>query len=241
MTNGLNARRGYVPDDERNFSREAIKILRLASRHVEYLINEGYDLKQAATFVGNHFLLSDRQRLAVMRSLATKEQLKNRENKRIALTELSGKDVWIDGFNTIITLEVLLSDSILFTCMDGAIRDLAALRGTYRIIPETREAVKLLFDLLEEVKIRSASILLDEPVSNSGRLKALVADSGENYPFDLNIQVQKDVDRTLYEKENVITSDSIILDQCVSWVNLTGEYIRRQGKEGLRVWGEWEE
>lgn len=178
MTNGLNARRGYVPDDERNFSQEAIKILRLASRHVEYLINEGYDLKQAATFVGNHFLLSDRQRLAVMRSLATKEQLKNRENKRIALTELSGKDVWIDGFNTIITLEVLLSDSILFTCMDGAIRDLAALRGTYRIIPETREAVKLLFDLLEEVKIRSASILLDEPVSNSGRLKALVADSG---------------------------------------------------------------
>ena len=241
MTNGLNARRGYVPDDERNFSQEAIKILRLASRHVEYLINEGYDLKQSATFVGNHFLLSDRQRLAVMRSLATKEQLKNRENKRIALTELSGKDVWIDGFNTIITLEVLLSDSILFTCMDGAIRDLAALRGTYRIIPETREAVKLLFDLLEEVKIRSASILLDEPVSNSGRLKALVADSGENYPFDLNIQVQKNVDRTLYEKENVITSDSIILDHCVTWVNLAGECMRRQGRVGLRVWGEEEE
>lgn len=241
MINGLNARRGYVPDDERNFTPEAIDILRLASRHVEYLINEGYDLKQSATFVGNHFLLSDRQRLAVMRSLATKEQLKNRENKRIALTELSGKDVWIDGFNTIITLEVLLSDSILFTCMDGAIRDLAALRGTYRIIPETREAVKLLFDLLEEVKIRSASILLDEPVSNSGRLKALVADSGENYPFDLNIQAQKDVDRTLYEKENVITSDSIILDRCVSWVNLTGEYMERQGRVGLRVWGEEEE
>lgn len=241
MINGLNARRGYVPDDARNFSPEATKILRLASRHVDYLINEGYDLKQAATFVGNHFLLSDRQRLAVMRSLATKEHLTNRESKRIALTELSGKDVWIDGFNTIITLEVLLSDSILFTCMDGAIRDLAALRGTYRIIPETREAVKLLFDLLEEVKIRSASILLDEPVSNSGRLKALVADSGENYPFDLNIQAQKDVDRTLYEKENVITSDSIILDQCVSWVNLTGEYMERQGRVGLRVWGEEEE
>ena len=241
MINGLNARRGYVPDDERNFTPEAIDILRLASRHVEYLINEGYDLKQSATFVGNHFLLSDRQRLAVMRSLATKEQLKNRENKRIALTELSGKDVWIDGFNTIITLEVLLSDSILFTCMDGAIRDLAALRGTYRIIPQTREAVKLLFDLLEEMKILSASILLDEPVSNSGRLKALVADSGENYPFDLNIQVQKDVDRTLYEKENVITSDSIILDQCVTWVNLAGECMRRQGRVGLRVWGEEEE
>ena len=241
MTDRSKARRGYVPDDERNFSPEGILLMRTASRHIGYLINEGYDLRQATTFVGNHFLLSERQRLAVMRSLATSEQLADRERKRIEASELSGREVWVDGFNTIITLEVLLSDSILFTCMDGAIRDLAALRGTYRIIPETREAVKLLFDLLEEVKIRSASILLDEPVSNSGRLKALVADSGENYPFDLNIQVQKDVDRTLYEKENVITSDSIILEQCVSWVNLTGEYIRRQGKEGLRVWGEWEE
>ena len=48
-----------------------------------YLINEGYDLKQATTFVGNHFLLSERQRLAVMRSLATNEQLHDRESKRI--------------------------------------------------------------------------------------------------------------------------------------------------------------
>ena len=42
---------------------------------IEYLINEGYDIKQASTFVGNHFLLSERQRLAIMRSLATDEQL----------------------------------------------------------------------------------------------------------------------------------------------------------------------
>lgn len=238
MTNRLNARRGYVPDDERNFSPEAIEILRRASRHVEYLINEGYDLKQAVTFVGNHFLLSDRQRLAVMRSLATKEQLADRERKRAAMTALSGKDVRIDGFNTIITLEVLLSNSLLFTCMDGAIRDLAALRGTYRTIPETREAVKLLFDLLQERQIRSASILLDEPVSNSGRLKALIVDAGEDYSFDLDILIQRDVDRALYKKEYVITSDSIILNHCVSWVNLTGECMRQQGREGLRVWGE---
>ena len=94
-----------------------------------------------------------------------------REKKRRTGSDLSGEDVWIDGFNTIITLEVLLSDSILFTCMDGTIRDLAALRGTYRIISETESAVRMLFDVLTEMKIRSATILLDEPVSNSGRLK----------------------------------------------------------------------
>lgn len=131
-----------------------------------------------------------------------------------------------------------MSDSILFKCMDGAIRDLAALRGTYRIIPETADAVRMLFDVLKEMKIHSATILLDEPISNSGRLKALIADIGESYPFKLDIQIQRDVDRTLYEKENVVTSDSIILDHCLSWVNLTAECMNRLRREALRVWEE---
>ena len=232
----MDAKRGYMPEDDRNFSPEALEILRTASGHVSYLINEGYDLKQAVTFVGNHYLLSERQRLALMRSLATEEQIRKRECKRIPLSELEGKDVWIDGFNTVITLEVMFSDSILFSCVDGTIRDLAALRGTYRIIPETRDAVTLLLDVLKEAGVRSANILLDEPVSNSGRLKSFIAEAGEAYGIPLDIQTIKDVDRVLYDKENVITTDSIILDHCPSWVNLAAECLNRRGTEGLKVW-----
>lgn len=240
MTEQFTARRGCVPDDERNFSSSGLKTMRLASRHVRYLIDEGYDLKQATTFVGNHFLLSERQRLAVMRSLATKEQLSNRESKRLDMSDLASRDVWIDGFNTVITLEVLFCNSILLECMDGTVRDLAALRGTYRIIPETNNAVNLLLNILGEKKIRSATILLDAPVSNSGRLKSLMAEIGENYSFGLDIQITKDVDRELYTRENVISSDSIILDHCVSWTNLIPESLRRQGKTAYRVWEQLE-
>ena len=56
----MDAKRGYVPEDDRNFSPEAIEIIRTASRHIRYLLDEGYDLKQVSTFVGNHFLLSER-------------------------------------------------------------------------------------------------------------------------------------------------------------------------------------
>ena len=229
---GMNAKRGYVPEDEKNFSPSALGIMRTASRHIDYLINEGYDLKQASTFVGNHFLLSERQRLAIMRSLATKEQVDSRQKKEKA----AGKEVWIDGFNTIITLEVMLSNSILFFCMDGTIRDLAALRGTYRIIPETADAVRMLFDALVEMNVESVHILLDEPVSNSGRLKALIADIGEGYPINLDIQICKDVDRALYEKECVISSDSIILDYCRSWINLMAKCLEKLDRQALRVW-----
>ena len=233
----MNAKRGYVPEDERNFSPEAMETMKTASRHVCYLLNEGYDLKQATVFVGNHFLLSERQRLAIARSVASKNQLAERSRKKAELHILTGKEVWIDGFNTIITLEVLLSDSLLFRCMDETIRDLAALRGTYRLIPETAEAVRMMLDVLQEVGVSKVNILLDEPVSNSGRLKALIADAAENrYSFALDIRILRDVDRELYGKEYVITSDSIILDHCPSWVNLTAECVKRTGKNTLQVW-----
>ena len=222
----MDARRGFVPEDEVNFSEESLKILRRASRHVSYLINEGYDKKQATTFVGNHFLLSERQRLAVMRSVAAKEQLEDRRKKQVSLQDLSGKTVWIDGFNTIITLEVMLSRSILFLCMDGTIRDLAALRGTYRLIPETKEAVWRMLRVLQDAGVEKAVILLDQPVSNSGRLKTLIAEVGEEFSCGLDIRILKDVDRELFEKENVITSDSVILDHCKSWVNLSAECLK---------------
>jgi hypothetical protein len=232
----MDGRRGYVPEDERNFSKEAIETLRTASRHIIYLINEGYDLKQASTFVGNHFLLSERQRLAVMRSVAADKQLRERRNKQVSLDDISGKTVWVDGFNTIITLEVMLSHSILLSCMDGTIRDLAALRGTYRLIPETSEAIRMMFAVLQEANVSSIHILLDEPVSNSGRLKVRIAEIAEEYSFDLDIQIMRDVDRELYGKENIITSDSIILDHCISWINLTAECLARKKITAIKVW-----
>ena len=232
----MDAKRGFVPEDERDFSPEKMTILRTASSHICYMINEGYGLKQSTVFVGNHFLLSERQRLALMRSVAAKDQILSRQERMMKLQDLCGQTVWIDGFNTIITLEVMLSRSLLFICMDGAIRDLAALRGTYRIILETETAVKLMMEVLQEAGVRQVNVLLDEPVSNSGRLKTLIAEISEDYTFALDIEIRKDVDRELYRKGNVITSDSIILDHCSSWVNLQAECLKRTGVKALRVW-----
>lgn len=232
----MNARRGYVPEDDRNFSTEAIQILRTASRHVCYLINEGYDLKSTSTFVGNHFLLSERQRLAIVRSVATNKQIQNRMAKKRPIADLKDSAIWIDGFNEIITLEVMFSRSILFRSMDSAIRDLAALRGTYRLIPETDQAIDMMISILSSAGVNQVVILLDQPVSNSGRLKTRIAEIGEKYDVFLDIQIRKDVDRTLYDKDNVITSDSVILDHCRTWFNLTEECVKRTGTEVLQVW-----
>lgn len=230
----MDAKRGFVPEDERNFSTTALEAMRVASRHICYLVNEGYELKQATTFVGNHYMFSERQRLAIARSIATDAQLTQRKAKE--KTSVAGGEVWIDGFNTIITLEVMLSDAILFDCMDGTIRDLAALRGTYRIIPETETAIRLLLATLTEMQVKTAHILLDEPVSNSGRLKSLIADIGEGGAVELDIRILKEVDKELWTKDDVITADSIILDHCTGWINLMRVCAEKQNARTLRVW-----
>ena len=234
----MDAKRGFIPDDERFFSPEALELMRTASRHVRFLINDGYDLKSASTFVGNHFLLSERQRLAIVRTIATDERLPGRKEKELGKEEIRGKTVWIDGFNTVITLEVALCHSLLFAGMDGTVRDLAALRGTYRLIPETERAVRMMLEVLKNCSVAGAHILLDEPVSNSGRLKSLIAEQREYCGFDLDILLLKDVDRTLYGKECVITSDAVILDNCKSWFNLTRLCLETDDEDFkiLKVW-----
>ena len=104
--------------------------------------------KNASVFVGKHYLLSERQRLALVRSMATDEAVAFRKAKEKARLE-PGSDVYIDCFNTVISLEIAFSDSTLLLCMDGTIRD---------------------------------------------------------------------VDRSLYGRDNVITSDAVILDHCRSLV-----------------------
>ena len=68
-----------------------------------------------------------------------------------------------------------------------------------------------------------------------------MAELASDYLFALDIQIQKDVDRDLYEKENVISSDSIILDRCLSWINLAALCMERQNRQGLRVWDDLKE
>ena len=138
---------------------------------------------------------------------------------------MTGETVHIDGFNEIITLEVALSGSPVFRCMDGTFRDLAGLRGTYRLIDKTDIALRAVFDALGKIRAGRAVFWLDAPVSNSGRLKERIAEIAEEKWFEVDVEVTGNVDRELCSRSNVISSDSVILGRCLSWLNLNEELI----------------
>lgn len=228
-------RRGFVPSDERDFSGKSLEKLRCAAEEVCFLLNRGYAVKNSTTFVGNHHQLSERQRLALARTLSSDEKIALRRAKELKSADLKGKTVYIDGFNTIITLEIALSSSTLFYGMDGTIRDLAGLRGTYSIIDKTVPAVRAIAKELTSLKIERAVFYLDAPVSNSRRLMGLILDTMRGCPFKTEVYVENAVDPILSALENVVTSDAVILDECMSFFNLNAHIIGRMGCPVIKI------
>lgn len=215
-------KRGYVPEDEKQFTGTQLELLIKAAREVQFLLDRGYEIKPTTTFIGNHYMFSERQRLALARMVSPMERITERKSKELLQKEEKKlpKTVHIDGFNTIITLEVALSGSPVLYCGDGTIRDLAGLRGTYRIIDQTKEAIMRILQQLDVLKIENACFYLDAPVSNSGRLSSLIMECADKYNVSVKTQVINDVDRVLEQLAGVISGDVIILNNCVSWLNI---------------------
>ena len=209
--------RGYQPKDALEFGPKALPKLTAAAQELSFLLDRGYDIKAASTFIGNHHLLSQRQRMALARITSPGAAVQNRLAKELSRPP---EALVLDGFNTVITLEVALSGSLLLEGMDGTIRDLAGLRGSYRIVDKTVRAVELLLGRLEALGVRDALFYLDQQVSNSGRLRTLLLDKAEERSVQVQVELHPSVDGVLSRLENVVTADAIILDKCGSWYNL---------------------
>lgn len=162
--------------------------------------------------------------MAIVRATSLSKDIEKRRNKLVR-DNLKGRTVYIDGLNLIITLEVALSGSTIIKCMDGTIRDLAGLRGTYKLIDKTDTAICLIGEKLEEMEIHEVTFYLDSPVSNTGRLKLRMLELLSKYSYNVKVDLVRNADTILETKNNVITSDAIILNKCESWINLAYEIL----------------
>ncbi|WP_437673420.1 DUF434 domain-containing protein [Sorangium sp. So ce131] len=217
--------RGSHPDDGQLFGPDAVARLRVAFEEVTWLLGRGYPATTAIRTVGDHHQLAARQRLAVQRAACSEAQRASRAARRAPASSLRGAEVNIDGFNLIITLEVALSGGLLVRGPEGALRDLAGLRGSYAPIAETDAAVDLLGDALALAGAARARVLLDAAVSSSGKLRARLLERLGGAPFSIEATLVPDPDRLLAGARGVVSSDSVVLDRCAGWINLAGEIV----------------
>ena len=221
--------RGPHPADEKLFAPGETTNLRVALADFSLLRTKGYAEKSALKLVGDRFSLTERQRLAVMRCACSDQQLASRSERRFELVDLSGQAVAIDGYNVLITIEAAMSGGLIFKGRDGCFRDLASIHGTYRKVTETIPAVELIGRFLQEIGTGKALWLLDSPVSNSGRLKTLIGELAGKNDWNWEVELLLSPDAELKKTKLIVaSSDSVVLDDCQSWVNLAAEIINKK-------------
>jgi len=201
--------RGPHPADAKLFAADALSDLRSAVADYSLLLTKGYAEKGALKLVGDKFSLTQRQRLAVMRSACSDGQLASRNRRCIVPENLAGRAIAIDGYNVLITVEAAMSGGVIFKGRDSCFKDLASIHGTYRKVTETIPAVELIGDFLGEVSL----------------IGELARKNNWNWEIELLLSPDAELKKTDYV---VASSDSVVLDGCRSWVNLATEIIKNK-------------
>ena len=228
--------RGAHPADDEQFAEGAQPGLRAGVADLSWLLSRGYAGKSSLKLVGDRYALTQRQRMAVMRSGCGDEQLARRREKEVGREGLGGKVLRVDGYNVLTTVETALGGGVVLRGRDGCMRDIAGVHGTYRKVDETARAMRLVGELVARAGVRECVWYLDRPVSNSGRLKGILLKGAEEQHWNWQVEVVYNPDEKLAESEDVVaTSDSEILNRCGSWFNLAGAVVEESVEEAFLV------
>jgi hypothetical protein len=84
----------------------------------------------------------------------------------------------------------------------------------------------LIGETLASWGVRECHWFLDQPVSNSGRLKTLMVELGAAQGWNWKVQLEFSPDKILSETSAIVaSSDSVVLDRCANWFNAAREII----------------
>ena len=221
--------RGPHPADAELFGTEELPKLRRAVAELCWLLSRGYKMTSSLKLVGDRHGLRERQRLAVSRSACSDEDRQRRHDHRIPVEQSKDQQLIVDGFNLIITIEAALSGGPLLVGVDECIRDLSSVHGSYRSVEETDRAITMIGNALHRLGPASVHWLLDQPVSNSGRLAAKIADLAQRANWPWSVEVVFNPDAAIVASPAVaITSDSAILDRVERWSDLKTHLLKRE-------------
>jgi len=213
--------RGLAPQDERLFADRQLPVLRAAAADLCWLLDRSYAARSALELVGNRHNLTSRQRMAISRYACSDEDVRRREKLHVEPVRLRGRELWLDGYNVLTVLESALAGGLVLLGRDGCCRDIAGIHRRYRKVNETNPALHLVGKTTSILGVSCCRWWLDQPVSNSGRLKTLILATAESVGWNMEVELTFSPDHVLSHTDQIIaTSDGIVLDRCQHWVNL---------------------
>ena len=200
--------------------------LQKAAEDFRYLLNRAYPRKAALELVGNRYGLTFDERHLLHRGVFSDADSKSRRKRKIPIGKVRNRDLAIDGYNVIITIEAGLLGRPLILGDDGFIRDISGLSGNFKKTERTEEALQLIFEVVKRVKPYQSLFLFDAPISMSGRLAQEVRDLLKRESLLGDARAVEVPEKILIGFPGVIaTSDTAIIDRSKEVVDLAGDII----------------
>jgi hypothetical protein len=204
--------------------------LKNAAQDARYLVNRGYPKESAVRFVSDHYRLPGAQRFVLIRVVVSSNTAAKRKEKMIPLEMLRGRALFIDGYNVLISVESILAGKPIFLCDDGLIRDTQGIFRSYKISDLTKSALNAIFELLAKALPEKVEVLLDQQISMSGDLAALIRQLMAEHGVLGTARTVRDADRQLKECGGIVaTSDGNVIDASPLVVDVPAEIAKRWG------------
>ena len=189
-----------------------------ASKDLKYLLNRGYKKTSALTFVCNHYQLRTKDRHFLARAVFSDEAVAATLEKKLLLREIEGKELFIDGFNVLITTEAVLKNEAI-VCDDSVVRDIQGVFGKYKITELTERALTEIYSVLQKFPPENVTFYFDEQVSHSGDLCTRIREH-------FACKTEKHVDLLLAHANNLTaTSDSILIEKLDHFIDIPFEIL----------------
>jgi len=202
--------------------------LRNAIHNLRYLLDQGYPRDSAVTFVANHYRLALEQRHLLARCVFSRREIAVNKSKVISNKKVKGKHLGVDGYNTLITLESILTDRQVVRCDDGHIRDLRAIFGKYKPSQATDRALAEILEALRRARPRDVVVLFDKQVSRSGELAGATRRGLKKFGLKGNSQATSGVDFKLRAFDTVASSDRAIIQRAKAIWDIPSELLKRK-------------
>lgn len=207
--------------------------LRRAVYDVRYLLNREYPRDSVVELVSDHYQLESDKRHLLTRCVFSKKETKTHQSRLVKFLRIEDKELGVDGYNVLITVESILKGDRVIKCDDGIIRDLQAIFGKYKMNDYTEEAVEKILEIISEVSPRKFALFFDKQVSKSGELAGFIRRKIEEKGLSGDAQAIGGVDKSVWEFEISASSDRVIIEKGEKIVDIPKELLKRRQENYL--------
>jgi hypothetical protein len=189
---------------------------------LRFLLDRGYNRDPAIKIVADKYRLTKKERNFLLRAIFSKEEAK--EQRKKIIKNVRGRDLTIDGYNVLITVESHLKKREIFLSDDGFVRDISATFGKYKITKTTSKAIGMILEKIKKMRPGNVTFIFDSQVSFSGELCKMFREKMKEAGIKGTAKTAKNTDYVIAGSKGIVcTSDRAIIKKAERVLDLAGE------------------